>query len=312
VDEHRQRRFAVSELPVVVVTGATGSQGGSVARHLLASGRWGVRALTRTPASDAACDLRSAGAEVVQGDFGDAESLRKACTGTAALFLVTNYWSQGGEAEYRHGRNMVEAALDAGIGHIVYSSLPETTRRSGGAFSVAHHDSKARLESELREQSAPASFVQPATYYENWALRWLKPGADGSLSFGLPHGDTPLAALAIEDLGGVVVAMLDAGERFHGVTVPVVGDLRPPTSYAEILTQVLGLSVRYIDMPREVYAASRPGARELAAMFEFSRVYLGDRTADLRRSRKLFPEIQTFEQWAHANVDAFAHLVPSP
>src|SRR4051812_2207871 len=103
----------MNDRPVVLVVGATGAQGGSVARHLVATDRWTVRALSRDPAADTVRPLRSAGIEVVPGDLGDPESLRAASRGISALFLVTNYWVLGGEREYRYGRNAVDAAIAA-------------------------------------------------------------------------------------------------------------------------------------------------------------------------------------------------------
>jgi uncharacterized protein YbjT (DUF2867 family) len=300
----------MNDRPLVLVIGATGAQGGSVARQLVATDRWRVRALSRDPAADTVRPLRSAGVEVVRGDLGDPDSLRAASAGISALFLVTNYWVLGGEREYRYGRNAVDAAVAAGVTHIVYSSLPEAHRRTGGMLSLPHHDSKARLEAELRAEQLPATFVHPATYYENWPVRRLQRAPDGGLTFSFPHGDTPLAAVAIEDMGGVVSSVLAGGDRFHGKTVGLVGDIRTPDEYAKVLSRVLAVPVTYRDIPREDFARlPLRAARELADMFEFSRLYQADRYDDLQRTRMLYPRIQSFEQWALANRAQFAPLL---
>jgi len=302
----------MNDKPVVLVAGATGAQGGSVARHLLDTGQWTVRALTRDATRDAARRLAAGGAELAVGDLGDQASLVAASAGISALFLVTDHWALGKEREYQYGRNAVDAAIAGGARHIVYSSLPEAHRRSGGRLHLPHHDSKARLEAELRAEQLPATFVHPSTYYENWPVRRLRRDPGGGLVFAFPHGAAPLAAVAIEDLGGVVSAVLAGGSGFHGRRIGVVGDLRPPAEYAGILTGVLGTPVRYHDIPREEFARLPiRNARELADMFEFSRLYQAERDDDRLQTRELYPQVQTFEQWAAATAAAFAPLLAS-
>src|ERR1700686_5783893 len=86
----------------VLVTGATGQQGGAVARALLARGHR-VKALTRKPDSDAARQLISAGADLVTGDLGDAASVLKAASGVGTVFLIGNVNATGTEEETRQG-----------------------------------------------------------------------------------------------------------------------------------------------------------------------------------------------------------------
>ncbi len=294
----------------VLVVGATGTQGGGVAHHLLQSDRWAVRALTRNPDSPAAAALAERGAELVQGDLGDADSVARAVKGVHGMFLVTDWWSLGTEQEYALGSRAVRIALESGVEHLVYSSLPEAKARSHGELHVPQHDSKARIESELRAQGAPVSFVLPSMYYENWPVRRLRRDDDGGLSFALPHGDVPLPMVCVQDLGGVVRAVFDGGADFHGSSVGVVGDARPCQEYADILTEALGVPVRYRDLPYREYAELlRPGAESLADMFELSRRHLGGRFEDLARSRELFPEISSFGEWVGRNTSAFAHLL---
>ncbi len=303
----------MTDKPLVLVVGATGHQGGSVARHLLASGRWAVRALTRDPGSLRATALVRLGAEVVRGDLGDPESLRRAARGAAAMFLLTEYWSNGAETEYRHGRAAVDAALAEGVGHIVYSSLPEVRRRSGGTLDVPHYDSKARLESELRAEGAPASFLHPSMYYETWPTRRLRRRPDGSLVCHLPYLDVPLPTVAAADLGGLVLAMLDAGERMHGATVRAVGDRQTPSEYTRILTELLGVPVVYEPMSREEYAQLPvPGARPLAEMFQFIQNYLSNQPGDLEACRALYPGMRDFATWAREHVADFRPLLQAP
>lgn len=282
---------------LALVVGATGAQGGSVARALRGHG-WAVRALTRNPGSAAAERLAAAGVHVVAGDLGAADHVRDAVTSVDALFLVTDYWSLGAEREYEYGRRTVDLALAAGAGHVVVSSLPEATERTGGELALPHHDGKARLETELRRRNDPVTFVHLSTYYENWPNRRLRRAEDGSWSFVLPYGDQPLPAIAVEDLGELVRVLLDGGAAWFGHTVKLVGDLQPPGDYARILTDMLGVPVRYRHVPYERFRRlpiSNAGA--LADMLEYSRRYDRNREDDLLLTRRLYPAVRSFAEW---------------
>jgi len=295
----------------ILVTGATGAQGGSVARHLLAKGGYAVRCLTRNPDSEKATALKQAGAELVRGDFEDLDSLRAALDGCHGVFGVTNFWEHFGK-EYEQGKNLVDAVAAAeSVKHFVFSTLPGAKKISGGELYVPHFDIKAQLEDHARERGLPATFVHVAFYYENF-LTFFPPQKqpNGTFAFGFPQGDTPLAALAIEDLGGVVAPIFEKPDEFIGKTVGVVGDDLPAAQYAEIMTRVLGKPIVYNYVPREVFATfGFPGADDLANMFDFNRRFIPNRVAALAESRRLYPAMQTFEVWLGANKDKFADLL---
>jgi uncharacterized protein YbjT (DUF2867 family) len=288
----------------ILVTGATGAQGGSVARHLLARGRFAVRALTRDPRSEAAQELRAAGAEVVRGDLGDRDSLVAAMLDCHGVFGLTNFWEHF-EREREHGENLIEGVAASGVRHFVMSTLPDYYRLSGGELSVPHCDLKARLEEKARGMGLPATFVHVAFYYENF-FSFFPPQAQdgGGYGFGFPQGDTPLAAISVEDVGGVAAAVFEQRDRFLGKTVGVVGDDLPPAAYAASMTRLTGRQVTYSHVPREVFASfGFAGAEELANMFDCQRRLIPQRTADLAMSRELFPEIRTFESWMEGEKD---------
>lgn len=292
--------------PTVLVTGATGAQGGSVARHLLRRGRFAVRALTRSPRSDEARALRELGAEVVRGNLYDLGSVREAMAGCYGVFGVTSFWEHF-DREYEQGINLVDAVADAGVGHFVFSTLPPVDRLTDGELSVPHFDLKARMEEYARELELPATFVHVACYFDNF-LAWLAPRRqeDGSYRFGFPQGETRLAGVASEDVGGVVAVVFERREEFLGRTVYLVGDDLPPSDYAEIMARVSGRAVTYGHVPREVFAAyGFPGAEDLANMFEFYRTRVPDRQADLLSTRELYPEVQGFESWLTKHRDRF-------
>ena len=289
----------------ILVTGATGAQGGSVARRLLADGRYVVRCLTRHASSENAASLKAAGAEIVEGDLGFPASLPAALEGCDAVFGVTNYWEHFA-AERDHGRNLVDAVVAAGTPGFVLSTLPSVKRITNGALEAPHLDIKAEIEDDARKRLPGTIFLHVAFYYENFTT-FFPPQRqeDGSYAFGFPQGDTPLAAVCVADTGGVVASILDRLDDYRGRTVGVVGDELRGDEFADILSDATGETIRYNYVPYEVFAGfGFPGADDLAAMFEFNRVYVPSRQADIDESRKLNPSMRRFADWARANADA--------
>ncbi|HLV00057.1 MAG TPA: NmrA/HSCARG family protein [Acidobacteriota bacterium] len=285
----------------ILVLGATGSQGGSVSRHLLEDGGFQVRCFTRNPNSEAATILRKRGAEIVQGDLSQTESIRKALEGVWGVFGVTNYWEHFEKEEIR-GRNLIEAVRNSAVSFFVFSSLPSAAEISGGSLTVSHFDIKARLEKEIRTLGLPCCFVHVAFYYENFLTFPPQPQDDGSFAFASPQGETPLAAVAVEDIGGVVREIFREPIPFDGQTVGIVGSDLKCSEYAEILSEILGRPVYYHYMPREDYAKlGFKGADDLANMFEFYRMYVPSRAAEMARSRQLYPSLQSFPEWVRNN-----------
>lgn len=293
--------------PRILVTGATGAQGGSVLSHLLRRGRYSVRALTRNPASDAAEALRGQGVEVVEGDLADADALAKAMAGCHGVYGVTNFWEHF-DAEYQHGVNLVDAAVAAGVQHLVLSTLPSVEKFTDGALVVPHFDIKGRIEEYARGTDVPATFVHIAYYFENF-LAWFAPKLqeDGVYHFGFPQGDTPLAGIGVEDVGGAVATLFERRDTFLGEAVFLAGDDLPPAEYAALMSEASGKPVRYDHIPQEVFAGfGFPGADDLAAMFEFYRSWVPSRAPDVERTRELYPDVQDFKTWVGAHAEALA------
>ncbi len=296
----------------ILVTGATGAQGGGVARHLLARGRFNVRALTRRPDCEEARALRQAGAQIVQGDLEDLDSIRAALTGCYGCFGVTNFWEHF-EKEYGLGKNLADAVKRSDVEHFVFSTLPNCKQISDGKLEVPHFDIKAQLEAYARGLAVKATFVHVAFYFENF-LTFFPPQkqADGSFAFGFPQGEIPLAAVAVEDVGGVVSVLFENPQESLGKVVGIAGDERTGDQYAETMTRILGAKVIYRHVPREEFAAlGFPGAEDLANMFEFNRLYIPTRKADIEACRALYPEMQTFEGWLQSNKGTFVKLLES-
>ena len=286
----------------ILVFGATGGQGGSVARELLRRGEFDVRAITRNASSPAAQALRELGAEIVEGNLDDRASIDAALQGVYGVFGVTNFWEHYAK-EGEQGRTLVEAVAAANVEHFVLSSLQPIEKATNGALKSPHFDLKAEHEELTRTLGIPATFVHVAFYYENFlAFFPPRPTGDGSYQFGFPQGDTPLAAVSVEDVGLIVAPIFEQPEKYIGKVLKVVGDEMPATGYAEAMGRATGLDVRYAYIPLETFAAfGFPGAEDLADMFEFYRVHMPRRDKEIAECRALAPGMQTFEKWLAKN-----------
>ncbi|HXO75185.1 MAG TPA: NmrA/HSCARG family protein [Puia sp.] len=304
------QQVSTGERPVILVTGATGAQGGSVARSLLQTNRYTVRCLTRNTGSDKARALGKAGAQLAEGDLSDMESLLRAMQGCSGVFGVTNFWEHF-EKEFQQGKNLVDAVNESGIRHFVYSSLPSYVELSTGQFPVPHCDIKAALENYSRSLSLPATFVHIAFYYENF-FTFFPPQRkeDGIYYFGFPQGDTRLSMASVDDIGPIVKQIFACPEIYLGRTVGVVGEDRTCKEYAAIMSRVLGITIRYNHIQRDIFSGfDFPGAEELANMFEVQRLHIPRRSQALMESYCMNPAMQSFESWLEKNKTPFLQLL---
>src|SRR5258708_20818145 len=207
-----------------LVTGGTGRQGGAVGRALLKLGKAEMRCLTRHPDSEAAKTFKQLGADVVKADFDDPASLNPVLRGCTGVFGVTNFW-EAFLREYEQGANLIDAASEAGVAHLVLSTLPSAAKISNGAIAAPLFETKARMEEHARLRGVPFTFVHVAFYFENF-INYFPPQrqADGNYGFGFPMAEAPLAALAVDDTGGVVTAIFESRPAFLGTTLDFVGD----------------------------------------------------------------------------------------
>ncbi len=301
---------SIQERPVILVTGATGAQGYSVARALLKTNFWNVRCMTRHTDSAIAQELAAAGAILVEGDLHDKASVMNAVEGCYGVFGLTNFWEHY-EKEYQLGKNLIDAVHAFRVAHFVYSGLPSYHALSEGKLAVPHCDIKSALEAYANSLGVPASFVHVAFYYENF-FTYFPPRKeeDGAFYFGFPQGNTPLAMVTTEDMGAIVSLIFDHPDIYIGKTVGIVGEDRPCQEYAAIMSKVLGVTVRYRYIPRDVFAGfGFPGAEELANMFEVQRLHIPHRRGDLMNSHYMNPRMQSFESWVKKNKTKFLQLL---
>jgi uncharacterized protein YbjT (DUF2867 family) len=278
----------MSSPPSVLVTGATGQQGGALARLLLAQGRH-VRALTRKVDSPAASDLRDRGAELAVGDFDDRASLERAMRGADAVYLMATPSEAGVEAEIRQGKAATEVARAAGVQHLVYSSVSDADRQTG----VPHFDSKYAIEQHIRGLGIAYTIIAPAFFMENLDLQGVR---EGRLALPLPPS-RKLQQTAVADIAGFAALVLQRREPFLGKRLNIASDELTGLEMADILSGVTGHTVEYVEVPLESV-----GSEDLARMFEwFDRVGY---SADIPALRGEYPEVgwQTFEVWARSHV----------
>lgn len=276
----------------VLVTGATGQQGGAVAQALLARGHR-VKALTRKPDSDAARQLASAGADVVAGDLGDASSIMKAASGVDAMFLMGNSYEAGTEEETRQGIIAADAARAAGVGHLIYSSVADADRKTG----IPHFESKYLVEEHVAGLGIPYTVSAPVAFMENIVAPWSV-GAlrQGTHAFAMPP-ERILQLIALADIGAFVAALVERRDDVFGKRFDIAGDELSGEEQAQILSQAIGRPIAYQEIP---IAAARQQSEDAALMFEwFDRVGYD---ADIAALRRDFPEVhwQSFADWARA------------
>ena len=294
----------------ILVFGATGAQGGSVARNLLARGRYAVRAFTRKSDSPAAQALAAAGAEIVEGNLDDKASIRKALDGVYGVFGVTNFWEHF-DKEAEQGRNLIRAIAGSDVEHLVYSSLPPIAKATNGLLSSPHFDIKAEHEDLIRTLGIPATFVHVPFYYENFLYFFPpRPAGDGTYAFGFPQGERPLAAISVQDVGRIVAPLFEQPETYIGKVLKLAGDELPAAGYAAAMGRAAGKDVRFTHVPREAFAAlGFPGAADLADMFEYYRLHMPSRAKDIESCRAIAGDVQSFESWVSANANNLSAIL---
>lgn len=310
----------MAERKLIAVVGATGAQGGGLARAILddPDGGFAVRALTRHPESDKALALAARGAQVVAADLDDETSLERALHGAHGAYFVTNFWEHfSPEKEKAQARNMAQAAARAGVKHAIWSTLEDTRQfvplhdermpTLMQHYKVPHFDAKGEANAYFTQAGVPTTFLLTSFYWDNLIHFGMapKPGADGVLEFVLPTGEAPLPGIAAEDIGRSAYGIFKAGERYVGRTVGIMGEALTGAQMAAALSQALGREVRHAAVSPEQYRSfGFPGADDLGNMFQFNHDFARQFCAarDRALTRELDPQVQTFAQWLQANA----------
>ncbi len=276
----------------MLVTGATGQQGGALARLLLRRGHH-VRAMTRKPDGPAAADLKRAGAEVVAGDLGDRSSVETAAKGRDVAFIVATPYEQGPASEIRWGKTGVEAAHTAGVPYIVYSSVSDADRNTR----IPHFDSKFEIEEHLKGLGTDFSIIAPVFYMENFFAPWTTGGFPrGVLALGIDP-DRKLQVISLPEIAQFTTLAVERRDSFRGKRVNIASDELTPVEMARQISKAAGTRLTYVPVPLDEV---RKQSEDFARMYDwFNRVGYSVRIPKLKTD---YPQVHwtTFSEWSAA------------
>lgn len=274
----------------VLVIGATGQQGGTLARRLLERGHR-VRGFTRDPESEASKALTDLGAEMVKGFLRDAESITKAAEGVDVAFLMTTPDQAGPEGETQQGITAVDAIGQAGVPHIVYASIADANRDTG----IPHFESKRRVEEHLISIGFPSTVVAPVFFRENLLGPFWRDGLqNGDLLFPLP-GNCKLQNISVAEVGAFHAHVIEHHQDLVGQRIDIASAESTPMAMARSISDASDKEVRFQRVPLMGIAQE---SKEWGRMFEwFDRV---GHDVDIEGLKEDFPEVpwQTFSAWA--------------
>ncbi len=308
----------MAQKKIITVFGATGAQGGGLAHAILSdsNSEFAVRAVTRDPNSDKAKALATLGAEVVAGDVDDPESLKRVLSGAYGAYFVTFFWDHfSAEKETTDAKHLAEAAKAAGLKHVIWSTLEDVRKyvplddnsmpTLQGKYKVPHFDGKGEADQYFAD--VPTTFLLASFYWDNLIYfgSGSKKGPDGKLVLTFPMGDKKMAGIAAGDIGKCAYGIFKKGASMIGKRVGVASDHISCQQMAEALSKALGQEVTYNEVTPEVYRSfGFPGADDIGNMFQFYRDFdqVCNSTRDLKVSKELNPEIQSFENWLAENA----------
>lgn len=305
---------------IIVVFGATGAQGGGLAHAILndKNSEFAVRAVTRNKNSDKAKALAKLGADVVEADIDNENSVKKAVHGAYGAYFVTFFWDHfSPEREYEQARIMAEAAKSAGLKHVIWSTLEDTRKwvpldddsmpTLNDKYKVPHFDGKGMSDHHFTDAGVPVTFMYASFYWENMIYFGMGPkrGEDGKLAIAFPMGDKKMAGIAAEDIGKCAYGIFRNGPSLAGKTIGVAGNQLTCTEMADKLSKALGEPVSYNEItPEQFRSFGFPGAEDLGNMFQFYRDFDGhcNKIRDVGYAKQLNPELQGFDQWLKGNA----------
>ena len=309
---------------IIVVFGATGAQGGGLARAILndPNTEFAVRAVTRDSNSDKAKELAKMGAEVVTADVDDPASVRRALDGAYGAYFVTFYWAHfSPEKETAEASTYAQAAKDAGLKHVIWSTLEDVREYVPldddrmptlmGKYKVPHFDGKGQSDKFFTEAGVPTTFLRASFYWDNFIYFGSGPkkGEDGKLYLTLPIGDAPMAGITAEDIGKCAYGIFKRGSEMIGKTVGIAGEHLTGEQMAKAMSKALGREVIYNKIPAATFRSfGFPGADDLGNMFQFYDEFADElnEIRDVGMSKELNPSLQNFDQWLQKN----GHRIP--
>jgi uncharacterized protein YbjT (DUF2867 family) len=271
---------------LILVTGATGQQGGATLRRLRQKG-FAIRALTRNPDSTKAKQLAGQGVEVVKGDQKNEEELRRALDGVHGVFGVQTFFEEGVESEVEQGKRLVDLAQRAGVSHFVYTSVGSAHRNTG----IPHFESKWKIEEHLRQSGLPHTILRPVYFFENW--NWLRAQIEQGVLPQPLSPDRKLAQIAVDDIGFFAAEAFEHRDKWLGRAIELAGDDLSMKQVAEGFSRVLAKPVQYVQVPWDEF--EKQMGEELTIMYRwFEEIGY---TIDLAELRSIHPDLMTFDRW---------------
>ncbi|MGB8448519.1 MAG: NmrA/HSCARG family protein [Nitrososphaeraceae archaeon] len=280
----------VSNKRKILVTGATGQQGGALARLLLQK-KHEVYALIRNtePESPKAQNLRNLGAKLIKGDLDNPDSLEQATNGIDSVFLMGTWVEVGTEGETRRGKMMVDIAKEKKIEHLVYSSVVNADKNTG----IPHFESKYKVEQHIKNSGIPYTIIGPTFFMDN-LLSYSRAGLQqGQLALPLSPS-LILQQSALENIAEFFALVLERRNSFLGKRIDIASDELTGELAAKVLSDELRLKISYVQVPLEQI---RQASEDLALMFQwFERIGTG---VDVASLHKQYPEVNwlTFKDW---------------
>lgn len=276
---------------IIVVTGATGLQGGAVTRHLLTSG-WSVRALTRNPASAKAQALSTLGAEVVQGDMAEPGSLASTFAGAYGVYSVQNPMISGMEGEISQGKNVAEAARQAGVQHLVYGSAGTGIKGTG----IPSWESKLVIEEHMKSLGLPLTILRPMAFMELMTeKKFFPPVSTWHLMPALMGSSTKIPWLCTDDLGFIAAKAFAEPQHFIGKELQLASDVRSIDECRAIYRQVMGKNTPRFPMPVWIFERFGFVGKDLSIMWRWLRT--GPLDLDTTTTLKLHPGALSVQAW---------------
>jgi len=289
------------EKRLVVVTGATGAQGGSVVEYLLKEpSKWTIRAVTRNKNSDQAVKLANLGVEVISGDIGTKEDLLRAFQGAHAVFALTNYWDETVQKdkslEVKQGKLMADVAKLQKVKHFLWSGLPDCKTLSKGALEVLHYSGKHDVEKHIRKIGLDATYIYPGFYLQAFSGFLAPTRVDGVVEFRSPlRSDTAVPWIDIRDTGYFVSIILNNPKKFMDKIILMSYEYVTMPTMAKIYQQVTGEKAKYVNIPMDVIekTSNKEYFETMRWCNEFGYYY----GADLSETQSTFPQLNTWDSF---------------
>jgi uncharacterized protein YbjT (DUF2867 family) len=311
----------MSDKKVIVIFGATGGQGGGLAKVILddPNSEFSVRAITRNINSEKARMLEQKGAEVVSANIDDPASLDRALQGAYGAYFVTFFWEHfSPEKELSEARSMAAAAKKANLKHVIWSTLEDTRLfiplsdnrmpTLMEKYKVPHFDAKGESDKFFTEAGVPTTFLLTSFYWDNFINFGMGPklSEGGKYAITFPMGDRKLAGIAVDDIGKCAYGIFKNPEEYIGKRVGIAGGHLTGEQMATALGKAISQEVTFNSVPFEVYRGfGFPGADDLGNMFQFNHDFADtfNGTRSIEVSKKLNPELKTFETWLEENAE---------